>query len=88
MKRRIIGWAIALALLTGLTAAPGALAEEQRTHIEAHADESGATVTVETEGDFANESATVTVPPDQGVPDPDDLPVPTCFNINGNLICL
>lgn len=75
-----LSFIVALSLVTVALVAPAASAETQHTEVEAHADEDGATVSVTTEGDLADESVTVTVPPDDA-PNPPSDPVGTIIEL-------
>lgn len=80
---RILSVVVALSLVSVVLIAPAGVAETQEVHVHAEGSEDGATVTVATEGDLAEESVTVTVPPDEapGVPSPPDDPVDTIIEL-------
>lgn len=86
---RIAALAVALSLVTVVALGPLGTAQEQRTRVQVEGNESGVTATVSTQGDLANETETVTVPPG-GSPSPPGVPgasdvVEFCNEIVGGL---
>lgn len=80
---RILSVVVALSLVSVALSAPAGAAQTQQVRVDAEGGEDGATVTVATEGDLADESVTVTVPPEEapGAPSPPEDPVDTIIEL-------